>query len=268
VLVFAAGLLGCGREPARPSRPGEADSARRRAPPAAPPAVTYQRHPVGGAAALRAFQRGLSEANFRLVAQGQPRDLAHVRDRDTLAVPYPFVDELDLAPFPAVSPRRRLAAKLVLVSLRVRAFGRVRGRPPPTLGPTSTGRRDKPTPPGLYHANWKAKEPHQQPSTTSGCCAGASTSRTRGSRCTSTICPVIRRAIRACGCSRRTPAGSTTSWTQWQLAPAARVLVEGHAGVIFGEYGFRPAAAVENRLPDDPRAADVPLAEVEEALRR
>ena len=268
VAGLAAGLPGCGREPARPSRPGEADSARAaRAAAAARPAVTYQRHPVGGAAALRAFQRGLSEANFRLVLKVNRRDLAHVRDRDTLAVPYPFVDELELAPFPAVLPGAGSLPKLVLVSLRVQAFGAYEGGRLRHWGPTSTGRRDKPTPPGLYHANWKAKE---RTSTIDDewllrWCVNIENSGISLHQYDLPGYPASHSCVRLLEEDARRVYDFVD---QWRLAPGGRqVLEEGTPVVIFGEYGFGRRPPWKS-LPEDPRAADVPLAEVEEALRR
>jgi lipoprotein-anchoring transpeptidase ErfK/SrfK len=271
-LVLAAGLAallpGCGREaarPARPARPGAADSARAAA--AARPAVTYQRHPVGGAAALRAFQRGLSEANFRLVLKVNRRDLAHVRDRDTLAVPYPFVDELEIAPFPAVLPGAGAPPKLVLVSLRVQAFGAYEGGRLRHWGPTSTGRRDKPTPPGLYHANWKAE---QRTSTIDDewllrWCVNIENSGISLHQYDLPGYPASHSCVRLLEEDARRVYDFVD---QWQLAPGGRrVLAEGTPVVIFGEYGFGRRPPWKS-LPDDPRAADVPLAEVEEALRR
>ena len=55
---------------------------------------------------------------------------------------------------------------------------------------------------------------------------------------------------------------------QWKLSrEGGTIEQDGTPVLVFGEYGFGRRPPWKS-LPDDPRAADVPLAEVEEALRR
>jgi hypothetical protein len=271
---LAACLGGCGRQPA-PARPTGADTATRaRGGGAAPggagparPAATYQRQPVGSASGLRAFQRGLSEANFQLVLKLNRRDLAHVRDRDTLAVPDPFLDELALSPFPAELPAVDSLPKLILVSLRVQAFAAYERGRQVRWGPTSSGRRDKPTPPGLYHAHWKARE---RTSTIDDewllrWCVNIENSGISLHQYDLPGYPASHSCVRLLAEDAR--------WVhdfvdQWRLSPDGRgILAEGTPVVIFGEYAYgrRPPWKF---LPEDPRATEVPPAEVQEALRR
>jgi hypothetical protein len=84
-------------------------------------------------------------------------DLKHVSTGDTLIVP-DKTDSLLLSPYPSDLPAARAIPKLLLVSLRVQAFGAYDHGTLTRWGPTSTGRRDKPTPAGIYYVNWKAKE--------------------------------------------------------------------------------------------------------------
>ncbi len=84
-------------------------------------------------------------------------DLQHVSTGDTLIVP-DKTDSLLLSPYPTTIPAAHAIPKLLLVSLRVQAFGAYDHGRLTRWGPTSTGRRDKPTPAGLYYTNWKAKE--------------------------------------------------------------------------------------------------------------
>ena len=84
-------------------------------------------------------------------------DLQHVSKGDTIVVP-DKTDSLLLSPYPAEIPAARPIGKLLLVSLRVQAFGAYDYGRLTRWGPTSTGRQDKPTPAGLYFANWKSKE--------------------------------------------------------------------------------------------------------------
>ena len=84
-------------------------------------------------------------------------DLQHVSTGDTLIVP-DKTDSLLLSPYPDAIPTASAIPKLLLVSLRVQAFGAYDYGKLTRWGPTSTGRRDKPTPAGIYYVNWKAKE--------------------------------------------------------------------------------------------------------------
>ena len=264
----ALGISGCERRQA-PARPAGADStaAARTAAAAHPAAVTYQRHPVGGASALRAFQRGLGEAHFRIVLKLNRLDLAHVRDRDTLAVPYPFLDELAHSPFPAEIPGAAALPKLVLVSLRGQAFAAYEGGRQVRWGPTSSGRKDKPTPPGLYHANWKAK---QRTSTIDDewllrWCVNIENSGISLHQYDLPGYPASHSCVRLLE--------EDAMWVydfvdQWKLSrEGGAIEQDGTPVLVFGEYGFgrRPPWKF---LADDPHATDVPLVEVEEALRR
>lgn len=84
-------------------------------------------------------------------------DLQHVSAGDTLIVPDKS-DSLLLSPYPVEIPAAHAIRKLLLVSLRVQAFAAYDNGMLTRWGPTSTGRRDKPTPAGIYYVNWKAKE--------------------------------------------------------------------------------------------------------------
>jgi hypothetical protein len=84
-------------------------------------------------------------------------DLKHVSTGDTLIVP-DKTDSLLLSPYPDTIPAASAIPRLLLVSLRVQAFGAYDHGKLTRWGPTSTGRRDKPTPAGIYYVNWKSKE--------------------------------------------------------------------------------------------------------------
>ena len=83
-------------------------------------------------------------------------DLGHARQGDTLVVPSVF-DWARLAPFPDTLPAGGVPPRLLVVSARVQAFGAYEAGRLVRWGPTSTGRQEKPTPPALYHANWRQR---------------------------------------------------------------------------------------------------------------
>jgi len=84
-------------------------------------------------------------------------DAQHLRAGVTLVIPEQ-VDELTtFSPFPQRLEAVREIPKLILVSLRVQAFGAYEFGNLVRWGPTSSGKKATPTPAGLYHTNWKSK---------------------------------------------------------------------------------------------------------------
>jgi hypothetical protein len=84
-------------------------------------------------------------------------DVQHLRAGVTLLIPEQ-IDELNaLSPFPDKLEAGSEIPKLILVSLRVQAFGAYEYGNLVRWGPTSTGKKATPTPAGLYHTNWKSK---------------------------------------------------------------------------------------------------------------
>jgi hypothetical protein len=241
------------------------------APPPAPPAAAlpplrYQRHPVGDASALRELQRQLGEERFGLVLKLNRVDLAHVRDRDTLVVPDDFRDELAYSPFPAELPAAAdTTPKLLLVSLRVQAFGAFERGRQVRWGPTSSGRKLRPTPPGLYHVHWKAK---QRTSTIDDewllkWCVNIDNSGISLHEYELPGYPASHSCVRLLGADAEWLYG----WAeQWKVSADNRSVVQRGTPVrIFGGYAFgrrRPW----KRLPDDPHATDVTAAEIDSAL--
>jgi lipoprotein-anchoring transpeptidase ErfK/SrfK len=84
-------------------------------------------------------------------------DAQHLRAGVTLVIPEQ-VDELtNFSPFPQRLETVRDTPKLILVSLRVQAFGAYEFGNLVRWGPTSSGKKASPTPAGIYHTNWKSK---------------------------------------------------------------------------------------------------------------
>jgi len=84
-------------------------------------------------------------------------DAQHLRAGVTLVIPEQ-VDELtNFSPFPQRLETVRDVPKLIIVSLRVQAFGAYEFGNLVRWGPTSSGKKASPTPAGVYHTNWKSK---------------------------------------------------------------------------------------------------------------
>ena len=119
--------------------------------------VHYRPYVVNNTHAIWKLRLAIGADRLASTLQVSRIDLQHVSNGDTLIVP-DKTDSLLLSPYPLTLPAARAIPKLLLVSLRVQAFGAYDRGVLTRWGPTSTGRRDKPTPPGLYFVNWKSKE--------------------------------------------------------------------------------------------------------------
>lgn len=86
-------------------------------------------------------------------------DRKNLKRRDTLIVPDTIVtDHRYYSPFPVKFEDAFEIPKLILVSQRVQAFAVYQLGNLILWGPTSTGKKEAPTPNGLFHTNWKSKE--------------------------------------------------------------------------------------------------------------
>jgi len=119
--------------------------------------VHYRPYVVHNTHAIWKLRLAIGAEGFASTLRVSRIDLQHVSTGDTLIVP-DKTDSLLLSPYPDAIPAASAIPKLLLVSLRVQAFGAYDHGKLTRWGPTSTGRRDKPTPAGIYYVNWKAKE--------------------------------------------------------------------------------------------------------------
>ena len=134
----------------------------------------YSRLFVSGYPVVKALRDSLGKDAFQQVLKVNRIDLNHVRKDDSLIVPDGLReavgaaaldstgrterDSLYCSPFPRTLAIAADSAKLILVSIRMQAFGAYEHGRLVRWGPTSTGRKAMPTPVGLYHVNWKDRE--------------------------------------------------------------------------------------------------------------
>jgi len=146
----------------------------------------YRRLFVSGFSTVKALRDSLGEAAFLEVLKVNRLDYAHVRKGESLVVPDGLLmqtisgdgtatghgapggrpadgrtaarDSLYCSPFPRTLPFASAVPKLVVVSIRVQALAAYAEGELIRWGPTSTGKKQTPTPVGLYHVNWKDRE--------------------------------------------------------------------------------------------------------------
>jgi len=84
-------------------------------------------------------------------------DAAHLRRLPQLVVPSSWRSELEHSPFPASYAAAHGTPKLLLVHQPSQAFAAYEYGQQVHWGPISSGRQAKPTPPGVFHLNWRAR---------------------------------------------------------------------------------------------------------------
>jgi len=128
--------------------------------PANPMPVAYRSIVIKGGEGRRVLSQlrsEIGEEKMAVLLKLNRLDEQHLRAGVTLLIPEQ-IDELNaFSPFPRRLETAREVSKLILVSLRVQAFGAYEFGNLVRWGPTSSGKRATPTPAGLYHTNWKSK---------------------------------------------------------------------------------------------------------------
>lgn len=164
-------LAGCGKEKPAPSpavtpagtatrdtRAANADSSIAAPPPS--PARQYRAIVLHGASELRALPDSLGDDSLATTLALNRIDLKHTRVNDTIIVVDPPAPLDSLSPFPATLPGAESLPKLLLVSNRVQAWAAYANGARVRWGACCTGRKAKPTPPGLYHTHWRQRSRH------------------------------------------------------------------------------------------------------------
>ncbi|MFN0179735.1 MAG: L,D-transpeptidase [Gemmatimonadales bacterium] len=282
--LLALGLLGCPAPPGAgdPDRPApgavvptaadptaaashaataSADSARPR------PPLTFRAVPIDSGRPYRQLVRELGPDRLTLLLKLNRVDLDHLRAGDTLFLP---ADEslgpLDIAPFPVRVPALDSFPKFLVVEQRIQAFAAYELGHLVFWGPTSTGKRSTPTPNGLFHTTWKAKETRSTENAAWLLKWYFNFENHRGVSLHQYDLPGYP-ASHACVRLLAEDAEWIYRWAdQWVLtANGARVIKPGTPVLVFGEYRFGDPAPWR-QLGTDPAASTTTVADIAEAL--
>jgi len=270
--LLLVGLTACERRlPEEKPRPDSAPATAQPAPPPAPEVIHYRRVPIPNAKRLFALRDSLGPRALLEVLKVNRVDLDHVRAGDSLVIPdglreMQATDSLRHSPFPFAVPVLDSLPQLVLVSLRVQAFGAYGHGKLLRWGPISSGRREMPTPVGFYHVNWKDKERVSTENEEWLLTWYMNLESLSGLSLHKYSLPGYA-ASHACVRMLEEDARWLYSWVeQWRLTPdSTAVLRPGTPVVIYGKYAYgrrRPW----RRLPEDPNAVTIPLGEIEGVL--
>jgi hypothetical protein len=241
-----------------------------------PPAQSFHPFAVQSSRAWRAYASRLGPQRLAVVFKINRIDAGHVGRGDTLAIPDAFgdttnvasgpVDEAQFSPFPLTMPVLDSIPKLFAVSRRVQAFGAYEHGRLVRWGPTSTGKKSTPTPDGLFHATWKARETISTENPEWILPWYVNFENRRGLSTHQYALPGYP-ASHACVRLLEADARWLYGWVdQWRVAPDGdTVLEEGTPFLLFDEYAFGQRRPWK-RLLQEPAAASVSAAELEAAL--
>ena len=263
-LLFAAALAATDPRPA-PARKAAPPSLSPRSAPAGLP--RYHRYPVRRRGGVARVEADLGRTRLPDILKVNRIDLEHMRQGDTLVVPDTLHAFQELSPFPARLAAARGAPHLLLVSLRVQAFAAYDSGALVRWGPTSTGRREMPTPARLLHTNWKARQRTSTFNEEWLLKWYVNLDNHLGISIHQYDLPGYPASH---SCVRVLP--DDAEWLYrwavgWKLSENGRkVTEEGTPVVVMGAYAW-DAPPPWKLLPDDPLATDVPSSEIEGALR-
>ena len=121
---------------------------------ASPAVPTYHFEPTEPATLSRRY----SEPQRLAIEKLNRRDLDHVLRLQTIVVPDAWpADELSLSPLPHEWAWAATIPKVIVVHQPSQVFGAYESGRLVRWGPVSSGRKDMPTPPGIFHLTWKAR---------------------------------------------------------------------------------------------------------------
>ena len=231
------------------------------------PAMRFRMVLVEGMTTVRDLQRTHGPEGFEAILHLNRIDLDHLRQGATLIVPESPVSLTLMAPFPRkLWDDASMPGRMLIVSRRIQAFAAYEAGTLVRWGAVSTGRRETPTPDGLFATNWRSK-------------------LRKSSDNPAWLLPWYFNFINSSGvsfhqfdlpgypashaCVRLLEADAMWiyEWAEsWVLADQGRrIEVYGTPVLVFGDYDYgKPGPWT--RLPDDPNATTVTLEEIERAL--
>jgi lipoprotein-anchoring transpeptidase ErfK/SrfK len=223
---------------------------------------------VQGQEAIKELEARLGPDAFKLVLKINRLDRKHLRSGTTLIIPDASADLSSVSPLPLKLESARSISKMLLVSRQAQAFGAYEFGKLVRWGPTSTGKKSTPTPSGLYHTNWKARESRSSVNQSWILPWCFNIDNIKGVAFHKFDLPGYPASH---GCVRllEEDAKWIYDWAEpWLLSkPDRSILAYGTPVIIFGDYSYGEKAPWQ-RLPDDPAATAISIAEIDGVLNK
>jgi lipoprotein-anchoring transpeptidase ErfK/SrfK len=228
--------------------------------------LRFQVVKVQGQKSIKELEARLGPALFTVVLKINRLDRKHLRNGTSLVIPEANADLASVSPLPLKLEVARSIPKLLLVSRQAQAFGAYEFGELVRWGPTSTGKKSTPTPSGLYHTNWKAKETRSSVNQSWILPWCFNIDNTKGLAFHKFDLPGYPASH---GCVRllEEDAKWVYDWAEpWLLSkPGHSMLAYGTPVIIFGDYSYGEKAPWQ-RLSDDPAATSISVAEIDGVL--
>jgi lipoprotein-anchoring transpeptidase ErfK/SrfK len=125
--------------------------------PEIPKDITYHSVVLATDKPLTELTTAVGKENLPTVLGLNRIDKKFIRKGMTIIVPDSFTDWMEYSPFSKNVSSLQTVPKIILVSQKIQAFGVYENGVLVRWGPVSTGKKSTPTPPALYHTNWKGK---------------------------------------------------------------------------------------------------------------
>ena len=120
----------------------------------------YRSYFLSGSKSLSDLSKEIGENKMMLVFKLNRRDLAHLKQGETIVIPNRDDSEMTYSPYPLHIARLDSVKKFLFVSRKIQAFAAYEHGKLVKWGPTSTGKKATPTPEQLFYTNWKSLETH------------------------------------------------------------------------------------------------------------
>ncbi len=228
----------------------------------------YKSYKLTGAQSLSDLSQELGEKRMFILLKINRRDLKHLKEGETYAIPNSDDSENTYSPYPLHVSALDSIHKIIIVSRRVQAFVAYENGKLIKWGPTSTGKKSTPTPEGLYHTNWKSKETHSTVDDAWLLKWYFNLDNLEGISMHEYDLPgypVSHSCIRLLS----QDAEGIYNWAeQWKLSPDRKTIAEnGTPVIVFGEYAYGKTPPWK-KLLSDVHAADISETEMNEVIKK
>jgi hypothetical protein len=120
--------------------------------------INYSFYYINNKDDLDSFSIVFSDLERRVISDLNRIDEKKIKPVDSIVIPNPLIDKLIFySPFPFKIKNIGGVKKILILNRKIQAFAGYEDGNLIRWGPVSSGRRNRPTPAGLFFTNWKAK---------------------------------------------------------------------------------------------------------------
>ena len=228
--------------------------------------ITYHSVVLKSDKALAELTDLVGKENLTLVLGLNRIDAKFIQKGKLIVIPDNYVDWEDYSPFPKTVDSIKTVPKLILVSETNQAVAMYEYGNQIHWMPASTGKKSTPTPPGLYHTNWKGKSVTSTVDDTWVMPWYFNLDNLEGISMHQYELPGYA-ASHSCVRLREEDALRVYNWAdQWILSKDNQIeLAKGTPVILFGEYNYNIKSPWKN-LPTNTKATQMSVEEIDEVV--